>query len=141
MISNCFCVSSAPSFISTIISRRYFMISSIFLPCLLESSASLRISSATTANPAPAVPAWAASIAAFIASMFVWFAMLRMIAEVSIRAADSSANLFVISTDLTTTARPFSADSESLRTLSEFLSRISVTELMFATICSIEEED
>ena len=37
------------------------------LPCAAESSASFLISSATTANPLPASPAWAASIAAFIA--------------------------------------------------------------------------
>ena len=37
--------------------------------------ASLRTSSATTANPRPCGPARAASIAAFRASMFVWLAI------------------------------------------------------------------
>ena len=38
----------------------------IVLDCSPEDSASFRISSDTTANPLPASPAWAASIAAFI---------------------------------------------------------------------------
>ena len=43
-----------------------------------EVSESLRISSATTENPFPASPAWAASMAAFIARRFVWAAIAEM---------------------------------------------------------------
>ena len=43
----------------------------ITLPWEEEFSASFRISSATTAKPFPASPAWAASMAAFIARRFV----------------------------------------------------------------------
>jgi len=46
----------------------------IFFPCILDSSANFRISSATTAKPLPDSPACAASIAAFIAKRLVWLA-------------------------------------------------------------------
>ena len=49
--------------------------------------ASLRISSATTAKPLPASPAWAASMAAFMERIFVWEAMEPTILLISIRSS------------------------------------------------------
>ena len=56
-------------------SARERRFSSIALDCELDCSASLRISSATTANPLPASPACADSMAAFMARRFVRLAM------------------------------------------------------------------
>ena len=70
-------------------------------------SASLRTSSATTANPLPASPALAASIAAFNASKFVWAAMSVIISSV---LAISSPLCVIIST----LADAFSATSDIL---------------------------
>ena len=50
----------------------------ISLAAARERSASLRTSSATTANPSPCSPARAASMAAFRASRFVWLAISLM---------------------------------------------------------------
>ena len=52
-------------------SSMFFNSIPIFLDCAVEVSESFQISSATTLNPFPDSPAWAASIAAFIASRFV----------------------------------------------------------------------
>ena len=46
---------------------------------LVDFSASLRTSSATTANPRPCSPARAASMAAFNANRFVWDAISSMV--------------------------------------------------------------
>ena len=50
-----------------------------------DSSESFLISSATTANPFPVSPAWAASMAAFMASRFVWSAMASMASFTMVR--------------------------------------------------------
>ena len=67
------------------------MASVICLPCIELSSANFRISSATTANPFPVSPAWAASMAAFIANRFVWSAMFKIMLLASISEVDFSA--------------------------------------------------
>src|SRR3712207_1349854 len=62
-----------------------------FLLC----SASFLISSATTANPLPASPALAASIAAFKASRFVWSAIAFMVFVISLIPPMLSPKLFI----------------------------------------------
>ena len=68
-----------------------FSVPLIVFPCALDSSASFRISSATTANPFPVSPAWAASIAAFIANRLVCEAIFSMTFEASSKPPDCSA--------------------------------------------------
>ena len=63
---------------------------------LIVSSASFRISSATTANPLPLSPALAASIAAFSASRFVWSAMFWITPTISSIRVDLSARVFTL---------------------------------------------
>ena len=58
------------------------MSSEICAAACWESSASLRTSSATTANPRPCSPARAASMAAFSASRFVWAAMPEIVSTI-----------------------------------------------------------
>ena len=63
--------------------RRSRRLRSIVSALVAEDSASFRISSATTAKPFPVSPAWAASIAAFIARRLVWFAMFEIMLVIS----------------------------------------------------------
>ena len=65
-----------------------FNSSAIIFDWEAESSASFLISSATTEKPFPVSPAWAASMAAFMASRFVWLAMVSMTLLVSSRRVD-----------------------------------------------------
>ncbi len=55
------------------------MSDAVFLDASADLLAKLRTSSATTAKPLPAVPARAASTAAFSASIFVWKAISSMV--------------------------------------------------------------
>ena len=113
----------------------------IVLPCAAESSASLRISSATTANPFPASPAWAASIAAFIASKFVWDAMCWITLEASIKLPDSSAIFWVTLPVFTIISRPSAVASASVLITPSVFSSVSVIDAILATISSIAEEE
>ncbi len=65
--------SVAPIFVSASLTAPTFWV--MRLPVSRAAVERLRTSCATTANPWPAVPACAASMAAFNASMFVWKAM------------------------------------------------------------------
>ena len=67
-----------------------FTISKICAVALADPSASFRISSATTANPFPASPALAASIAAFNDSRLVWPAMSETVCAIILMPAACS---------------------------------------------------
>ena len=111
------------------------------LPWLEDSSASLRISSATTAKPLPDSPAWAASIAAFIAKRLVWLAMCWITLEASNRPPDSSAIRWVTVFAPVTVSFPSAVAEARVFITSSVLPRVCVIEAMFPTICSIAEED
>ena len=77
------------SLICVIESESVFKYVPIDLLCVPDCSASLRISSATTANPFPLSPACADSIAAFMARRFVWLEMLWITFAASRIVSDS----------------------------------------------------
>jgi len=99
----------------------------IVLPCTLLCSASLRISSATTANPFPASPACAASMAAFMARRFVRLAMFCMTFDASSKPVDSFRILSAVATAPCTFCCPSSDAEPRLFTAIIFFSRICVT--------------
>ena len=113
----------------------------IVFPCPADSSANFLISSATTANPLPASPACAASIAAFIARRFVWLAICWITLEASIRLPDSSAIFWVTLFEFTKISFPLPVAFARLPIALSVFSRVCVMEEIFATISSIEEED
>ncbi len=69
-------------------------ISSILVVAVFDSSARLLISSATTANPLPASPALAASIAAFKAKRLVCSVIELMVSTILPILTDLSINSF-----------------------------------------------
>ena len=111
------------------------------LPCVEDSSASFLISSATTAKPLPASPAWAASIAAFIANRFVCDAICWITLDASMSDPDSSAIFCVTVLDVTNVALPSPVAVVRFLIASSVLSSVCPIEAIFATISSTEEED
>ena len=113
----------------------------MFLPCAEDSSANFLISSATTANPFPASPAWAASIAAFIAKRFVWLAIFWITLLASIKPPDSSEIFCATLFDVATASFPAPVAATSSMMESSVLSMVCVMEAILATISSIDDED
>ena len=73
------------------------IIFSISLVALVVLSASFLTSSATTANPLPASPALAASMAALRAKRFVWSAISLITTNISPICAELSKRLLIVS--------------------------------------------
>ena len=82
----------------------------ISLAASLERSASLRTSSATTANPSPCSPARAASMAAFKASRLVWLAISEITWMISLICVEDDLIRSMASTDLRTALPPSPAN-------------------------------
>ena len=119
---------------------KFFNVSVMVLPWADDSSESFLISSATTANPFPASPAWAASIAAFIASKLVWLAMFWITTLASKRLPDSSAIFWAIVPERAMISLPVNVAEASVSITLLALVSVRVIEAIFATICSIADE-
>ena len=101
-------------------------------------SESFLISPATTAKPKPAFPAWAASIAAFIAKRFVWALTSLIAAIISLTASMFSFKLSMTCNKSFTLFVPFptaSVKSAVIEILSETIFATWLTELV---ICVTE---
>ena len=120
---------------------KLFSVAVIVFPCIEDSSANFLISSATTANPLPDSPAWAASIAAFIASKFVCDAICWITLEASRSEPDSSAIFCVTVFEVTSVALPSPVATVRLLITSSVLPSVCPIEAIFATISSTEEDD
>jgi hypothetical protein len=128
IISNLPSTFSVESVILSIELFIFFKTILIVLDCTLEFSASFLISSATTANPFPASPAWAASIAAFIESRFVWLAMFSITEFISKRPSDSRAISCMSAATSCNPLRPTSEAAVKSSTFSPFFMRVWVTD-------------
>ena len=89
------------------------MLASMSFTCRPVSSERLRISSATTEKPAPAAPACAASMAAFIARRLVWLATFLMTLTTSMIEAAWDFISLTASAALSISARPLAVVSLS----------------------------
>ena len=138
IVSNCISIDSAEAVIRSILCFKACRMLVMFFPCALDSSASFLISPATTAKPFPASPAWAASIAAFIASRLVCAAIFWIILLVSKRISELASTSLLKPTDSVTAVLPLSVawfNSSSIRT---FVSMPPFTVWILFTIWSIE---